>query len=248
MFDSPQKTARSPTKTLLTPTKSRARDLLEAVSPQRKILFEPKDTTPSYVKCSPTKQPAYQRHLAIAESKTSSLILPYSYRFLAEVFRCVETVIFQFYKVFTLQCFLTKILSIFSYTVCTFFMMRYQAVCFYFQVSAILFNRNEVITFNKLKPAVQELLRRDFTQDHLAQIKTIYPDAYTYKQEKRRNFGSVSKTEKYELVLTPTVQANNNGDTLDADNILKSVSNKAMGPTILLERKRKFYNILLGII
>lgn len=112
----------------------------------------------------------------------------------------------------------------------------------------MLFNRNELITFNKLKPAVQELLRRNFTQNHLAQIKTIYPDAYTYQQEKHRNFGSISKYEKYELVLTPTIDGSDGKNMSDEDNILKSVSNNSMGPAILLERRRKFYNTLLGII
>ncbi|XP_032666565.1 DNA replication factor Cdt1-like [Odontomachus brunneus] len=196
---SPQKIARSPAKALLTPTKNR--DILEAVSPQKRILFEPKNT-PSSMKCSPTKKPAYQKHLAVAESKTS-LILPSNYKFLAEIFRCVET------------------------------------------VSAMLFNRNELITFNKLKPAVQELLRHNFTQNHLAQIKTIYPNAYTYQQKKHRNFGSVSKNEKYELVLTPTIDASDGKNTFDEDNALKSVSNNSMGPAILLERRRKFYNTLL---
>jgi len=109
----------------------------------------------------------------------------------------------------------------------------------------MLFNRKELITFNKLKPAVQELLRRNFTQEHLAQIKTIYPDAYTYHQEKHRNFGSVSKQEKYELVLTPVVEKINGRNTPDADNILKTEN--SMSPTILLERRKKFYNALLGV-
>lgn len=110
----------------------------------------------------------------------------------------------------------------------------------------MLFNRHELITFEKLKPAVQELLRHNFTQEHLAQIKTIYPDAYNYQQEKYRNFGSVSKQEKYELVLTPVVEKINGRNTPDADNILKTASENSMSPTILLERRKKFYNALLG--
>jgi len=112
----------------------------------------------------------------------------------------------------------------------------------------MLFNRGELITFNKLKPAVQELLRRNFTQEHLAQIKTIYPDAYSYHQEKHRNFGSISKQERYELVLTPIVEANNGIIIPDANNVLKTASENGMSPTILLERRKKFYNILLGIV
>ncbi|XP_071557165.1 uncharacterized protein Dup isoform X2 [Temnothorax nylanderi] len=196
---SPQKTYKSPTKGLLTPTKNR--DLLKTVSPQRRILFEPKETTPSLGNSSPVK--AYQKYLSLAESEIPGLALPYTYRFLAEIFRCVDT------------------------------------------VSAMLFNRKELITFNKLKPAVQELLRRNFTQEHLAQIKTIYPDAYTYHQEKHRNFGSVSKQEKYELVLTPVVETINGRNTPDADDILKTASENSMSPTILLERRKKFYNALL---
>ncbi|XP_011163900.2 DNA replication factor Cdt1 [Solenopsis invicta] len=196
---SPQKTYKSPTKGLLTPTKDK--NLSKIASPQRRILFEPKETTPSPGKSSPVK--AYQKYLSLAESEIPGLALPYNYRFLAEIFRCVDT------------------------------------------VSAMLFNRKELITFNKLKPAVQELLRRNFTQEHLAQIKTIYPDGYTYHQEKHRNFGSMSKHEKYELVLTPVVEEINGRNTPDADNVLKTASENSMNPTILLERRKKFYNALL---
>jgi len=36
---------------------------------------------------------AYQKYLSLAESERPTLVLPYNYRFLAEVFRCVEMVI-----------------------------------------------------------------------------------------------------------------------------------------------------------
>lgn len=67
------------------------KDLLGGI-PQRRILFEPKEKTPSPVKGSPTKAPAYQQYLSLAESGTPALPLPYHYRFLAEAFRCVDTV------------------------------------------------------------------------------------------------------------------------------------------------------------
>ncbi|EZA53127.1 hypothetical protein DMN91_005135 [Ooceraea biroi] len=196
---SPKKGYKSPTKALLTPTKNK--NLLKTASPQRRILFEPKEATPSPAKSSPAK--SYERYLSLAETEVPALTLPYNYRFLAEIFRCVET------------------------------------------VSAMLFNRKELITFNKLRPAVQELLRRNFTQDHLAQMKTIYPDAYSFHQEKHRNFGSVSKQEKYELVLTPIVETSSGRNTPDADNVLKTASDSSMNPTILLQRRKKFYNVLL---
>ncbi|XP_034182262.1 chromatin licensing and DNA replication factor double parked [Osmia lignaria lignaria] len=197
---SPQKAYKSPSKTILSPMKNK--ELLNA-SPQKRILFEPKETTASVVNGSPTKAPAYQQYLSLVESGTPALPLPYKYRFLAEAFRCVDT------------------------------------------VSAILFNRKETITFKKLKPAVQELLRKNFTLEHLAQIKTIFPDAYVYNQEKYRTFGSTSKQDKYELVLIPVVEENNGRNTPDPDNVLKTASEASMGPQVLLHRRRKFYNILL---
>ncbi|KAK0168255.1 hypothetical protein PV327_002079 [Microctonus hyperodae] len=195
---SPQKSVRSPMKT---PTKNI--QLLSSASPQRRLLFAPKESTPSPVKSSPVKAPAYQRYQSISDSGSSALPLPYNYRFLAEVFRCVDT------------------------------------------VSAMLFNRKELITFKKLKPAVQELLRRNFNIEHLAQIKTVYPNAYTFSQEKVRSFGSVTKEEKFELVLTPNVEEKNGRNTPDDNDVLKSASEMSMGPGVLLERRRKFYNVLL---
>ncbi|XP_076482067.1 chromatin licensing and DNA replication factor double parked [Bombus vancouverensis nearcticus] len=197
---SPQKAYKSPSKMLLSPLKDKQ---LMNVSPQRRILFEPKESTPSPVKGSPIKAPAYQQYLSIAESGTPGLPLPYHYRFLAEAFRCVDT------------------------------------------VSAMLFNRKETITFKKLKPAVQELLRKNFTLEHLAQMKTIFPDAYIYSQEKHRAFGSSSKQDKYELLLTPIVEEKDGRNTPDADDVLKTASEASMGPRVLLDRRRKFYNILL---
>ncbi|XP_076376657.1 chromatin licensing and DNA replication factor double parked [Megalopta genalis] len=197
---SPQKAYKSPSKTLLSPMKNRG---LKASSPQKRILFEPKESTPSPVKGSPTKAPAYQQYLSLAESGTPALPLPYHYRFLAEAFRCVDT------------------------------------------VSAMLFNRKETITFKKLKPAVQELLRKNFTLEHMAQIKTIYPNAYQYHQEKYRTFGSTSKQDKYELVLVPIVEEKNGRNTPDADDVLRTASEVSMGPKVLLDRRRKVYNVLL---
>ncbi|XP_043474201.1 DNA replication factor Cdt1 [Leptopilina heterotoma] len=198
---SPSKAARSPSKLLLSPVKNI--QLLKNASPQRRLLFEPKEPTSSPVKGSPTKGPAYQRYQSLAESATPALALPYNYRFLAEVFRCIDT------------------------------------------VTAMLFNRNEKITFKKLKPAVQELLRRNLNLDHIAQIKNIYPNAYEFNQEKIRNFGSATKVPTYDLVLTPLVESRNGRNTPDADNVLKSGSEVSMSPGVLLERRRKFYNILL---
>ncbi|XP_014615313.1 PREDICTED: DNA replication factor Cdt1 isoform X2 [Polistes canadensis] len=196
---SPQKNLKSPCKAFMSPKK----ELLAQTSPQRRILFEPKESI-SPIKSKPDKTEAYQKYLSLAESDKPRLQLPYNYRLLAEIFRYIDT------------------------------------------VSAMLFNRKELITFKKLKPAVQELLRRNVTLEHLAQIKTIYPDAYNFHQEKVKSFGSTSKQDKYELILTPNVQeVKSDLNERNEDNVLQTANDVSMSPAILLQRKRKFYEILL---
>lgn len=76
-------------------------------------------------------------------------------------------------------------------------------------VCAMYFNRKEKITFKKLKPAVQRILRKNFYESHLAQINQIMPNAFKFAQEKTRNFGSTSKQDYYQLVITPHVRGSN---------------------------------------
>ena len=44
----------------------------------------------------------------------------------------------------------------------------------------MLHNRKEVITVDKLKAAVQQMMRKDFNLSYLKQIKTVFPEAYRY--------------------------------------------------------------------
>ncbi|PSN40984.1 hypothetical protein C0J52_11001 [Blattella germanica] len=112
-------------------------------------------------------------------------------------------------------------------------------------VSAMLHNRREVISFKKLKPAVQEMLRRNFTERHLGQIKKVFSEAYIFHQEKCRNFGSTSKTEQYDLILTPVAHTKVLiDDTRPASSDNGSTS---MTPTCLLERRQDFHKRLLEI-
>jgi len=104
-------------------------------------------------------------------------------------------------------------------------------------VCAMFFNRKEKITFKKLKPAVQRLVRKNFHETHLAQIYKLMPDAYRYAQEKTRNFGSTSKMDYYQLVITPNMSA------VEGD--LKQLT---MSPQILIERTRKFTEILTDLV
>ncbi|XP_060521172.1 DNA replication factor Cdt1 isoform X2 [Cylas formicarius] len=169
-------------------------------SPQKifspeKAYLSPKKSTTGVRKnllnfLSPTKTsclPLYsQSNELVQEPSKPALTLPFKYRFLAEMFRAVDT------------------------------------------VSQILFNRKETITLRKLKPAVEEMLKRNLLEKHLAQIKSIYPDAYSFSQEKLKVFGAGLKSEQWELVLKPNFSENDH-----------------MTSELLLERRRKLYNILL---
>lgn len=92
-------------------------------------------------------------------------------------------------------------------------------------VCSILYNRKETITFSKVKPAVQEMIRKNLDEHHFAQIKFIYPEAFELSCEKMKLFGT--RNEKYELIIKPHVPGSE------------------MNPTLLIERKRKLFNSLI---
>ncbi|XP_050096468.1 DNA replication factor Cdt1 isoform X2 [Anopheles aquasalis] len=98
---SPKKTFMSPTKILKTPTKNAASPsknitpksrLSELMSP----IKEASAATP--IMASPKKVPAYQRFHALAIAGPPSLHLPYKYRSLLELFKCIDTVISMFHN------------------------------------------------------------------------------------------------------------------------------------------------------
>ncbi|XP_049873944.1 DNA replication factor Cdt1 [Pectinophora gossypiella] len=157
------------------------------LTPQQRPLISPRKVIVSPIK-SPSKVPAYIRHASLASSSTS-LPLPHQYRFLAELFRGMETVV------------------------------------------ALLYNRNEKITFNKLKPSVQEMLKRNFTEKHLAQIKHLVPDFYNFEIQKIKSFAT-SQKDSYEMIITPNFPTDI----------------KIMNPSVLLERRRYFYDTLLQLV
>lgn len=104
-------------------------------------------------------------------------------------------------------------------------------------VSAMFFNRKEKITFKKMKPAVQRILRKNFLESHLAQIQKLMPDAYKFAQEKTRNFGSTSKMDYHQLVITPNI-----GTAHD------DVKQLTLSPQILIERTKKLTEILTDLV
>lgn len=98
-------------------------------------------------------------------------------------------------------------------------------------VCAIFFNRKERITFKKLKPAVERMCKKTFTEQHLAQIKHVLPGAYEFHQHKMRNFGSVSKYDYYQLVITPVIDK-----TGEAEAAVPTATNTTPGETVVDEK------------
>lgn len=193
-----------------TPTKTPVKALSSSSSKKAtdNELMSPKKPTPVRCLFSPTKAnpvPAYEKYKTLVEPGTPTLQLPYKYRCLSEIFRCVDS------------------------------------------ICSMFFNRKETITFKKLKAAVQRMLRKNFTENHLAQIKYLYPDAYDFIQKKMLNPGSHTKYDYYQLVIVPNVQPMlaELKDLATNENIVKSADAKLMNPQVMIKRQQTFNNLLL---
>jgi chromatin licensing and DNA replication factor 1 len=68
-------------------------------------------------------------------------------------------------------------------------------------IEKMLFNRDEICTFLKLKMGIQNITKHTFTIQHLAQIKTVYPEAYKYRQEKL----FIDFKNDYHLIISPNM-------------------------------------------
>lgn len=76
-------------------------------------------------------------------------------------------------------------------------------------VITIMYNRQETCTFDKAKQGVQKLTKKDFDLSHLAQILTIYPNAYKLNYEKLTSIGRLNVTwNGLQLVIKPNVLSN----------------------------------------
>ncbi|XP_058066761.1 DNA replication factor Cdt1 [Anopheles bellator] len=100
---SPKKTFTTPTKMLKTPTKNSTNmnSATKNVTPTRHSALmspikDPSAATP--VTASPKKVPAYQRYHALTIPGLPTLHLPYKYRSLLELFKCIDTVVAMFHN------------------------------------------------------------------------------------------------------------------------------------------------------
>jgi len=114
-------------------------------------------------------------------------------------------------------------------------------------VASMLFNRKERIVLPKLTKAVQNMMRKNFGEKFLKQIKCVFPQAYFYAWEKIMGKFGVEKTDEYELRITPNLKYKKDILT-DLGAIPDDETTKGkLGPEMLVERKHIFHNSLLQI-
>uniref|UniRef100_A0A3Q4N1V8 Chromatin licensing and DNA replication factor 1 n=1 Tax=Neolamprologus brichardi TaxID=32507 RepID=A0A3Q4N1V8_NEOBR len=104
-------------------------------------------------------------------------------------------------------------------------------------VVAMLYNRCESATFTKIKRGVQDMMHKRFEESHVGQIKTVFPEAYTFRQEKHiQAFNSSIKKGSYQLTVDPVIVSEN------------SEARPVLSASRLLERRRLFHNNLLSTV
>ncbi|GAB0195408.1 DNA replication factor Cdt1 [Grus japonensis] len=105
-------------------------------------------------------------------------------------------------------------------------------------IAGMLFNRSETITFAKVKQGVQDMMRKQFEERHVGQIKAVYPTSYRLRQEKNiPTFGNGVKKSDYQLTLEPVL-----GEEEKAD------GRPHLSASRLLERRKEFNRNLVNIV
>ncbi|XP_038825303.1 DNA replication factor Cdt1-like [Salvelinus namaycush] len=102
-------------------------------------------------------------------------------------------------------------------------------------IVGMLFNRSETVTFAKVKQGVQDMMHKRFEETHVGQIKTVYPTAYHFRQERNiPTFSATVKKSSYQLTVEPDIEADKSKAVLAASR--------------LLERRRIFHQNLISIV
>uniref|UniRef100_A0A8V0XUF1 Chromatin licensing and DNA replication factor 1 n=1 Tax=Gallus gallus TaxID=9031 RepID=A0A8V0XUF1_CHICK len=105
-------------------------------------------------------------------------------------------------------------------------------------IAGMLFNRAETITFAKVKQGVQDMMRKQFEERHVGQIKAVYPTSYRFRQEKNiPTYSSGVKKSQYQLTLEPV---------LGEDEQL--CGRPHLSASRLLERRKEFHRSLVNIV
>ncbi|XP_074656438.1 DNA replication factor Cdt1-like [Tubulanus polymorphus] len=112
-------------------------------------------------------------------------------------------------------------------------------------ITSMLHNRAETCTFAKLKKGVQELVRKTFETKRLGQIKTVYPDAYVYRQERGLPAFPGDKHRKYELTVEPNLIDGSENDPTAAKKCLYNKNGQKMFTGDLVVKRKHFFHYSL---
>ncbi|XP_074737324.1 DNA replication factor Cdt1 isoform X1 [Strix uralensis] len=105
-------------------------------------------------------------------------------------------------------------------------------------ITGMLFNRAETVTFAKVKQGVQDMMRKQFEERHVGQIKAVYPTSYRLRQEKNiPTFGNGMKKSDYQLTLEPVL-----GEEEKVD------GRPHLSASRLLARRKEFNRNLVNIV
>ena len=106
------------------------------------------------------------------------------------------------------------------------------------------FNRREIIRVDKLKPAVQNIIRKTFDIKYLRQIRCVFPKSYIYSWEKILDRLGRHSSGDYELHMVPDMNYNVSGTSDKEHDYVKSYK---LGPKERVERVKLFNHALLQI-
>ncbi|CAH8620551.1 unnamed protein product [Dicrocoelium dendriticum] len=111
-------------------------------------------------------------------------------------------------------------------------------------VVSMLHNRGEVCGFNRIKPAVQEVVRRNFEESHVGKFLTVYPLVYLLRYDRQLDKYTRRPTDGYTLVLTPNLRTD--GTELGYNS--PSKGHLVFTGTRLIQRRTRFHLLLLDYV
>lgn len=145
------------------------------------------------------EMPAYQRYHALTQAASPGLSLPYQYKVLAEMFRSMETVVAMLYNRCETATFAKIKQGVQD--------MTHKYVEWWFLGRRCSVGGNIRLKFHVLASRLY-LPNRRFEESHVAQIQTVFPEAYTFRQEKNvPPFSSSFKRGSYQLTVEPSFSA-----------------------------------------
>ncbi|KAL5110372.1 DNA replication factor Cdt1 [Taenia crassiceps] len=104
-----------------------------------------------------------------------------------------------------------------------------------------LHNRSEVCSFDKIKSAVQEVMRCDFTEVTIGKFSAVYPSAYSFRYDRQLDKITRLPLSTYTLVLVPNLRTDGTQMAYDSP----SKGHLVFTGTRLIQRRHIFHASLL---